>query len=145
MARTTGTVQIHREDLVFLERRGAVSDRSRGTFNRSAVLRRELGLLRELLRRHDPRRSAAMPEAMYELAARLLPAPWSLTRFEIDQMAALLGSVPGFAAAAAAAGVDPDALLAAVGALGLGEKVALLDHALELQAPAAAAAEREGR
>jgi hypothetical protein len=137
------TAQIAPADLIFLERRGAIADRRKGTFNRSAVLHRELQLLRELLRRNDPRTTAGMPEAMHQLAVRLLPEPWSLKPFEIDQMAALLESAPGFAAAVAAAGVDRAAFLAAVAALSFGEKVALLDHALQEQAPAAAQAARQ--
>jgi hypothetical protein len=137
------TAQISPADLIFLERRGANSHRGKGTFNRSAVLHRELQLLRELLRRYDPVKSAAMPEPMHRLAVRLLPEPWTLKPFEIDQMAALLESAPGFAEAVAAAGVDPANFLATVAALSFVEKVALLDHALEEQAPAAAAAARE--
>jgi hypothetical protein len=139
------TAQISPADLLFLERRGATSHRGKGTFNRSAVLHRELQLLRELLRRYDPVKSANMPEAMHRLAVSLLPEPWTLKPFEIDQMAALLETAPGFAEAVAAAGVDPASFLAAVAALSFVEKVALLDHALEQQAPAAAAATREER
>jgi hypothetical protein len=139
------TAQIAAADLAFLEKRGAISQRGPGaTFSRSAVLHRELQLLRELLRRYDPRKSAALPDAMYQLAARLLPAPWSLKPFEIDQMATLLETAPGFAAAAQEAAIDPAAFLAAIAALGFVEKVALLDHALEVQAPAAAAVSRDG-
>ena len=136
------TAQISPADLLFLERRGATSHRGKGTFNRSAVLHRELQLLRELLRRYDPIKSANMPEPMHRLAVRLLPEPWTLKPFEIDQMAALLETDPNFAETVAAAGVDPANFLATVAALSF-EKVALLDHALEEQAPAAAAAARK--
>lgn len=137
------TAQLAPDDLRFLEQRGAVSHRGKGTFNRSAVLHRELQLLRALLRRYDPRVSAALPEAMHGLAVRLLPEPWSLKPLEVDHMAELLATAPGFASEAAAAGVDPAAFLAAITALSFAEKVALLDHALQHQAPAAAAATRE--
>jgi hypothetical protein len=136
------TAQITADDLLFLQARGAISDRSRGQFNRSAVLHRELQLLREILHRSDPRTSARLPHEMHQLAVRLLPEPWSLKPFEIDHMAALLQSTPGFAAAVEAAGVDPAAFLAAIAALDFAEKVALVGHALEEQAPAAAAATR---
>src|ERR1700694_1945990 len=137
------TAQLGPDDLRFLERRGAVSHRGKGTFNRSAVLHRELQLLRALLRRYDPLASGALPEPMHDLAVRLLPEPWTLKPLEVDHMAELLATAPGFAAETAAAGVEPAAFLAAITSLSFAEKVALLDHALQHQAPAAAAATRE--
>jgi hypothetical protein len=137
------TAQLRPDDLRFLERRGAVSHRGKGTFNRSAVLHRELQLLRALLRRYDPLASAALPEPMHDLVVRLLPEPWSLKPLEVDHMAELLAAAPTFAADCAAADVDPAAFLAAITALSFVEKAALLDHALQYQAPAAAAATRE--
>src|ERR1700681_4807972 len=123
------TAQLGPDDLRFLEGRGAVSHRGKGTFNRSAVLHRELQLLRALLRRYDPLASAALPEPMHQLAVRLLPESWSLKPLEVDHMAALLATAPGFAAETAAAGLDPGAFLKAIAALSFVEKVALLDHA----------------
>jgi hypothetical protein len=113
-------------------------------FNRSAVLHRELQLMRALTNRHDPVRSGALPKAVHDLAVRLLPEPWSITKpVEIDHLADSIEHAPGFAAEVAAAGLEPAAFLAAIAALSFVEKVALLGHALELQAPAAAAATRE--
>jgi hypothetical protein len=63
---------------------------------------------------------------------------------EIDYLADSIEHAPGFAAEVAAAGLEPAAFLAAIAALSFVEKVALLEHAREHQAPAAAAATREG-
>ena len=134
------TAQITTADLIFLERRGARSQRGPGTFGRSSVLHRELQLLRALLTHYDPRRTRGMPEEHHQLVVRLLPEPWLLRPTDVHHLANRLQEAPGFAAAAAAAGVDAAALLAAVAALDFGEKAALLDHALQEQAPAAAAA-----
>jgi hypothetical protein len=75
--------------------------------------------------------------------ARLLPEPWALKVFEVEQMPTLLARVPSFAATAAAAGVDVAALMSLLADLSFGEKMALVDHALQEQAPAAAAATPE--
>jgi hypothetical protein len=139
-----GTAQLEPEDLVFLEKRGAVARRGRGTFSRSAVLRRELQLLRALLRHYDPLKAAGLPREVHDLAVRLLPEPWTLTKpVELRNLADLLAHVPELEAELAAAGLEREAFLAAIAGLGFAEKVALLDHALLLQAPDAAAAEQE--
>lgn len=138
------TAQLEPEDLIFLAKRGAVARRGRGTFSRSAVLRRELQLLRALLRQYDPLKSAGLPKEIHDLAIRLLPEPWTLTKpVEVKNLADLLEHAPDFEAELAAAGMDPAAFLVAIEALNFAEKVALLDHALLHQAPEAAAAARE--
>jgi DNA-binding GntR family transcriptional regulator len=140
MAGKGTTVQIATADMVFLSRRGARSHRGGGTFSRSVVLHRSLQALRDVLDRSDPRLTRGMSQEMHRLIARLLPEPWALKVFEVEQMSTLLARVPAFAAAAADAGVDPDALLTLVSQLNFSEKMALVDHALQEQAPAAAAA-----
>ena len=134
------TAKIHPADMVFLEKRGALSHRGARVFSRSSVLHREIQMLRLLLGHYDPRRGA-LPEEMAGLVARLLPEPWLIKPAAVEHLALRLQEAPGFAAETAAAGIDPAALVAAVGALGLGEKAALLDLALQAQAPAAAVAE----
>jgi hypothetical protein len=137
------TAKVHPADMVFLERRGALSHRGARTFSRSAVLHREMQLLRALLAHYDPRRGGGMSEAMAGLAARLLPEPWLIKPAAVEHLALRLQEAPGFAAETAAAGIDPADLVAAVAALGLAEKFALLDLALQEQAPAAAVAEED--
>jgi hypothetical protein len=138
------TAKVHPADLVFLERRGALSHRGARTFSRSAVLHRELQLLRAMLAHYDPQRTGALSAEMAALAARLLPEPWLIKPAAVEHLALRLQEAPGLAAESAAAGVEPAALIAAVAALGLGEKAALLDLALQVQAPAAALAEEDG-
>jgi hypothetical protein len=138
------TARIIPADCVFLEARGAVSLRGAHTFSRSAVLHREIQVLRALLDHYDPRRGGVLPEPMLRLAVRLLPEPWLIKPAAIEHLALRLQEAPGFAAQAKAAGVDPAALVAAVGALSFGEKAALLDLAVQEQGPAAAAVEAAG-
>jgi hypothetical protein len=140
MAGKGTTVQIAAADMVFLSRRGARSHRGGGTFSRSVVLHRSLQALRDILDRSDPRQTRGMPEAMHRLVVRLLPEPWALKVFEVEQMSTLLARTPGFEAAAAAAEVDPAELLTLISELSFGEKMCLVDGALQEQAPAAAAA-----
>jgi hypothetical protein len=137
------TAQIQEADAIFLERRGAIAHRGARTFSRSSVLHRELQQLRALLVHYDPRRTSGMSEEMHRLVVRLLPEPWTLKPTAVEHLALRLQEAPAFAVTVAAAGVDPAALVDTVAALGFGEKVALLDHALQEQAPAAAAAEEE--
>ncbi len=134
------TIQIAAPDVAFLSRRGARSHRGGGTFSRSVVLHRSLQALRDILAQSDPRKTRGMAEAMHHLIKQQLPNPWTLTSFEVDQMATLLARAPGFAAAAAAAGIEPEALCTFVAQLSFSEKMSLVDHALQEQAPAAAAA-----
>jgi hypothetical protein len=143
MAGKGTTVQVTGGDVAFLARRGARSHRGGGTFSRSTVLHRSLVMLRDLLERSDPRRTRAMPEAMHQVIVRLLPEPWALKAFEVDQMPALLAQAPNFAATAAAAGVETEALLALVGSLNFTERMALVDQAQQARAPRAAAATPE--
>jgi hypothetical protein len=137
------TAKVHPADMVFLERRGALSHRGARTFSRSAVLHREMQVLRALLAHYDPRRAGALSPEMAALAARLLPEPWLIKPAAVEHLALRLQEAPAFGAETAAAGIDPAALIAAVAALGLAEKFALLDLALQEQAPAAAVAEEE--
>lgn len=140
---TGGTTQLQASELRFLEKRGAISHRGGRTFTRSAVLHREMQFLRGLLVHYDPRRTSAMSEMMVDLVARLLPEPWLITPATVENIALRVQEAPDFAAKVKEAGIDPAELVAAVAALGFGEKVALLDQALQHQAPAAARALEE--
>lgn len=137
------TAKVHPADLNFLERRGALSHRGARTFSRSAVLHRAMQQLRALLAHHDPRRRGTLSTEMAALAARLLPEPWLIKPASVEHLALRLQEAPSLAAESAAAGIDAAALVAAVAGLDLGEKFALLDLALQEQAPAAALAEEE--
>jgi hypothetical protein len=127
----------------YLQRRGGHSHRGRGAFNRSLALGRVLDSHRLYVEFTDPRQTRGMPEELHALIIRLLPEPWTLKRFEIENLERVLETTPGFAAAATAAGVDPAALLAAVAAATPAEKLTLVDHAIQHQAPAAAVASPE--
>ncbi len=140
MAGKGTTVQITPADVRFLEKRGARSHRGGGPFSRSVALHRALQMLGDVLDHSDPRRTRALPEAMHQAIVRVLPEPWNLKAFEVEHLATILERAPGFAAGAITAGVEPTALLATVTALSFPEKLALLDHALQEQGPAAAAA-----
>jgi hypothetical protein len=123
----TTSIQIEAADVAFLERRGARSQRGGGEFSRSVVLHRAIRTLGRLLEECDPRRTRRMPEAEHAFLSRILPEPWALTAYEIDQLADRMGRTPGFRAAATEAGLDPDALLAT-----LGEALALVERALDV-------------
>lgn len=128
-------------ELRFLEKRGAISHRGGQTFSRSAVLHREMQLLRALLVHYDPHRTGAMSEATVQLVACLLPEQWPIAPAAVENLAQRLQERR--ISRLRSAGVDPPELVVAVAALGFGEKVALLDHALQHQAPAAARALEE--
>jgi hypothetical protein len=134
------TVMMQPADMTFLDRRGAISHRGAGVFSRSAVLHREVQLLRGMLERYDPRRTSGLPAEMCALVVRLLPEPWLIQPAAVEHLALRLQEAPGFAAEVAAAGIEVAALVAAVAALGYAEKVWLLDQALLARAPAAAEA-----
>jgi hypothetical protein len=91
----------------------------------------------------DARQTRGFPEEFHALFVRLLPAPWNLTRYEIQNLEGLLAATPGFGEAVTEAGVDPAALLAAIAEATPAEKLTLVDHAVQHQAPAAAAASPE--
>ena len=139
------TVMMQPGDMAFLDRRGAISHRGAGVFSRSAVLHREVQLLRGVLERYDPRRTSGLSEEMCALAVRLLPEPWSIKPGAVEHLSLRLQEAPGFAAEVSAAGIEVAALVEAVAALGYAEKVWLLDQALVARAPAAAEAEMAER
>jgi hypothetical protein len=132
------TARLNQEEEAFLGARGGLSLRGAHTFSRSAVLNRHLQLMAAVLQRCDPRSTGAMSEEMVELVTRLLPKPWTIDPVAVEHLALRVQEAPDFAARVSAAGVDPAALIAAVGALGYCEKAALLDLALQAHAPAAA-------
>jgi hypothetical protein len=68
----------------------------------------------------------------------VLSAGWSLKPLEIEHLEQVLERAPGFAEAAAKAGVEPRALLDAVAALSFSEKYVLVDFAIQAHAPAVA-------
>ncbi len=135
------TVRLNQDEEDHLAARGGLSLRGAHTFSRSAVLVRQLQLLEAILERHDPRRSGALPSAMADLVAGLLPKPWTIDPAAVEHLALRVQEAPDFASRVTAAGVEPAALVGAVGALAYCEKAALLDLALRAQAPAAAAVE----
>ena len=143
MAGSGVTLQINAAHAKYLERRGGRAHRGRGPFSRSAVLGRVLESHRLYQELTDPRKTRGMPEAVHALIVRLLPEPWLLRAFEIKNLEGILEAAPGLAEAAAAAGIDPGAVLAAVAGATPAEKLTLVDHAIQHQAPAAAAASPE--
>jgi hypothetical protein len=140
MAGSGITLQITAAHANYLASRGGHSHRGKATFSRSIVLGRMLDALSLYQEFTDPRETRNMPEEFHALIVRLVPKPWALRRFEIKNLETLLASTPGFAGAVTAAGVDPAALLAALAATSPAEKLTLVDHAIQHQAPAAAAA-----
>jgi len=143
MAGKGTTIQMTAAHVKYLEQRGAQSHRGGGTFSRSVVLGRMLDALRLYQEATDPRQTRGLPAAMHEALVRLVPEPWGLKPYEVATLEILLGRSPGWKAAAQAAGIDPEALLAAVAAMSLAEKLTLVDQAVQAQAPAAAGASPE--
>ena len=127
----------------FLERRGGRSHRGKGPFSRTSVLRRMLDSLRLYHEFTDPRETRGMSHEHHALVISLLPKPWELSAYEIRNLEGVLAAAPGFQAAVAAASIDPTELLAGVAAATPAEKLTLVDHAVQHQAPAAAAASPE--
>src|ERR1700687_3655167 len=140
MAGSTISLQISAAHAQYLEQRGGRSHRGRGTFSRSVVLGRVLESHRLYQEFTDPRLTRGMLEEIHALVIRLLPEPWALRRFEIRKLEQVLEDAPGFAAAVAARGVEPAVPLAAVAGAPPAEKLTLVDHAIQHQAPAAVAA-----
>jgi hypothetical protein len=143
MTRTGITLQISAADAGYLARHGGHSHRGKGNFSRSVVLHRMLDALRLYQEFTDPRQTRALPDEFHELVVRLLPDAWNLRRFEILNLEGFLEATPGFQQAVAAAGIDPAALLAAVAAATPAEKLTLVGHAIQRQAPAASAVSPE--
>jgi hypothetical protein len=133
------TLQLNAAHSRYLEARGGHSHCGKATFSRSIVLARMLEALTLCHDFNDPRVTRGMPEEIHALVIRLLPEPWLLRRYEITHLEGVLESTPGFAAAVTAAGLDPAAVLAAVAATNPTEKLTLVDHAIQRQAPAAVA------
>ncbi len=132
------TVRLNQEEEAHLAARGGLSLRGAHTFSRSAVLYRQILLFEAVLERHDPRKNGALSPEMADLVARLLPKPWAIDPAAVEHLALRLQEAPDFAARVAAAGLKPAALVRAVAGLAYCEKAALLDLALQAQAPAAA-------
>jgi hypothetical protein len=140
MAGKQTTIQIGRGDVVFLERRGARSHRGGDTFSRSATLQRSLATLRAVLEHCDPLRNGRISPAQRDFVVRLLPAPWAMTPFEVEHLVSYLARPRGYEEALRAAALDPVELHTALAALTFSEKMALVDQAVQAQAPAAAKA-----
>lgn len=115
------------EQLDFLERRGARSDKGHGPFNRSRILRRKVDLLSEMLQQANPVKSGALPEPCYRILRGVLDAPWDLKPLEITHLDRYLSMQPGLEPACAAAGIDPEELYAKLRALSFPERVSLID------------------
>ncbi len=82
---------------------------------------------------------------MHAVLVRHLPEPWTLKPYEIETLEACLRRSREFLEAIAADGVDPEALLEAIGAMTVPEKVSLVDQAVLAQAPAMADTSPEER
>jgi hypothetical protein len=136
MAPKAITLQLTAAHARFLEDRGAGSSRGNTLFSRTAVLGRMLDRLALYQELTDPRQTSGMPEEVHALIISQLPEPWTLRRFEILHLDAILADAPGFAPALAAAGLDSVAVLAAVAAASPAEKLTLVQHAVRHQAPA---------
>jgi hypothetical protein len=129
----------------FLEKRGARSHRGGSVFSRSAVVERALDGLGLYLKWTDPRKTRGFPEAMHTALVRRLPEPWTLKPYEIETLEGFLRRSAEFLEVTAADGVDPEALLEAIGAMTVPEKVTLVDQAVLAQAPAMADTSPEER
>src|ERR1700687_546949 len=129
----------------FLEKRGARSHRGGSAFSRSAVVERALEALALYLKWTDPRKTRGFPEAMHAVLVRCLPEPWKRTPHEIETLEGFLRRSSEFLEAVAADGVDPEELLASIGAMTVPEKVSLVDQAVLAQAPAMADTSPEER
>jgi hypothetical protein len=138
MAGNGSTVQISLAHAEYLSLRGAHSHRGKATFARSAVAGRLLDALRDYQEVTDPRLTRGLSDELHAFVVRLLPQPWALRRFEIEHLEGFLATTPGFKEAAAATGFDPAAVLGEIGAWTSAEKLTLVDHAIQHQAPAAA-------
>ena len=115
------------EQLDFLERRGARSDKGHGPFNRSRILRRKVDLLSEMLEQANPVKSGALPETCYRILRGVLDSPWDLKPLEITHLDRYLSMQPGLEPACAAAGIDPEELYANLRTLSFPERVSLID------------------
>lgn len=93
-----------------------------------------------LLEHADPLRNRRIAPAQHELVTRHLSEPWPMTPFEIEHLETYLERGSRFAEAARAAGIDSGELQATLAGLNFYEKMALVDQAIQAQAPAAAAA-----
>src|ERR1700674_865611 len=139
------TIRMRAAHRRFLEKRGARSHRGGSAFSRSAVVERALEELALYLKWTDPRKTRGFPEAMHMVLVRHLPEPWQLTPHEIETLEGFLRRSSEFLEAIAADGVDPEALLDAIGAMAVPEKVSLVDQAVLAQAPAMADTSPEER
>ena len=129
----------------FLEKRGARSHRGGFVFSRSAVVERALEALALYLKWTDPRKTRGFPEAMHKALVRRLPEPWTLKPYAIEILEVILRGSSEFLEAVAADGVDSEALLEAIGAMTVAEKLSLVDQAVLAQAPAMADTSPEER
>ncbi|HVT57505.1 MAG TPA: hypothetical protein VHR45_03820 [Thermoanaerobaculia bacterium] len=143
MAGRGTTLQLGAGDVAFLGRRGGRSHRGPGEFSRSAVLHWSLDQLRLFLTHHDPLKSGRLTPEQHDLAVNVLPIPWKLRPYEVEHLEGILERAPDFAAALAAKGMKAEKFLAAIRALTFPEKVALVDHAMQAQGPAASTATPE--
>jgi hypothetical protein len=100
------------------------------------ILRRCLRTLGSILEDADPYASGRLPAPLRPLIAADLPDAWDLSPYETECLGQPLARVPGFTAALVAAGLDPNATVAAVTALTLPEKWAAVDLAVQDQAAA---------
>jgi hypothetical protein len=138
-----GEIQIHVRPgkVVFIERRGGRANRGGGEFSRREVLDRLLDTLRNLLEHYDPLKTGGLSSEIGKVAIRLLEDdPWKLKALEIEQLEKVLERAPDFRDALAEAGIEPVEFLRAIQALTFGEKVSLVDRAIQEHSPRASAA-----
>ncbi len=111
----------------FLEQRGAKSDRGKGPFNRSGMLRRKIDLLSALFERSNPLETRNFPPAYVELLVEVIPEPWSLSSDEISLFEHVVARRPSLAKLAKARRVNVDDLVSRLAALDFAERLALVD------------------
>jgi hypothetical protein len=141
----TTSIQLTAAHRRFLEKRGARSHRGGSVFSRSAVIERALEQLGLYLKWTDPRTTRGFPEAMHRVLVRRLPVPWTLKPYEIETLEGCLRRSAEFLEAITADGVDPEAVLEAIGAMTVPEKMSLVDQAVLAQAPVTADTSPEER
>jgi hypothetical protein len=96
-----------------------------------------------LLEYYDPERRESLPPTLVEIAIQVLNEPWRLKALEIEQLELVFERTPGLDRVLAASGIDRAQFLVAIEKLEFGEKVSLVDRAIQAKAPQASAARPE--
>ncbi len=128
-----------------LEERGARGDKSHGPFNYTSQLSRTLARYDTVLARSDPRATAAMPPAHYELVLDSLTDPLELADFHISRLGEYLFELRAFQALARERQLDPRQVCDALNGYPFAEKLHLVDAAQVRHAPPQTDAPRRRR